>query len=620
MEKRMRFSDDDILTMIAQLDSVCEAANKLEEQYEQQLSTVNPKFKKSALNLIHYMALRHQNILDLQLNLDRLGVSMLDRAEGHVMTSLLTVRNILSRIVDHEPPEIQKTFVSVDEGMKFIRANTSALLGKKLKGSRVRIMVTLPTEAADDKKLVYDILASGMNCARINCAHDDEEIWRKMINKVKWASRKTGRNCPICMDLGGPKLRTGSIKAGPRVIHIQPRRDLFGRVSAPASVWLAPPEILPPEKVDAHLPLLLDSLRDVGKGDRIVFKDTRSKNCTFRVTGKRGKGILAVCNLSAYVKTGTELQIKGKQGRGEKRLQVGELPEIEQKILLRMGDTLKLHRDTLPGEPAEYGGENTVVKPAHVSCTLPEVFVDIRQGERILFDDGKIEGVVRSVSKDEIEVEITYAKEEGTKLGADKGINLPESNLRMSGLTNMDRENLRFIGKHADVVNMSFVNEPQDVYDLLNEIERLHADQLGIILKIETQRGCKNLPAILLAVMRAHPVSIMIARGDLAIESGWQYMAEIQEEILWVCEAAHIPIVWATQVLETLSKKGRPSRAEITDAAMAQRTECVMLNKGPHIVYSIQMLDKILKSMEDYYRKKGFLLPELKTADYLQMK
>ncbi len=338
------------------------------------------------------------------------------------------------------------------------------------------------------------------------------------------------------------------------------------------------------------------------------------------MTGKRGKGRLATCNLSAYVMMGTEFQIKGTQGRGERGTQVGELPEIEQKILLRMGDTLRLHRDAVPGEPAEYSIEDTLVKPVHISCTLPEVFVDIQQGERILFDDGKIEGIVRSVSKDEIEVEITYAKEEGAKLGADKGINLPESRLILSGLTNQDRENLRFVVKHADVVNMSFVNEPQDVYELLDELEKLCADHLGIILKIETQGGCKNLPGILLASMRTHHVSIMIARGDLAIESGWQYMAEIQEEILWVCEAAHIPIVWVTQVLEILSKKRRPSRAEITDASMAQRVECVMLNKGPHIEYAIKMLDKILKSMEDYYRKKSLLLPELKSADYLQIR
>jgi pyruvate kinase len=236
MERVMKINNDEMVTMIDQLDSICEAALDFEGQYKQQLSTVHLKFKNSALNLLHYMALRHQNILDLQMKLDRLGVSMLNRAEGHVMTSLLTVRNILNRIVNHAPADLKKTFISVDEGMKLIRVNTGALLGKKLKGSRVRIMVTLPTEAADDKKLVHEILASGMNCARINCAHDDEEMWKEMIDNVRWASRKTGRNCPVCMDLGGPKLRTGSIKAGPRVIHIQPRRDLFGRVSASCSM------------------------------------------------------------------------------------------------------------------------------------------------------------------------------------------------------------------------------------------------------------------------------------------------------------------------------------------------------------------------------------------------
>ena len=67
------------------------------------------------------------------------------------------------------------------------------------------------------------------------------------------------------------------------------------------------------------------------------------------------------------------------------------------------------------------------------------------------------------------------------------------------------------------------------------------------------------------------------------MECGYERMAEIQEEILWVCEAAHIPVVWATQVLESLAKKGLPSRAEITDAAMGERAECVMLNKGPYL-------------------------------------
>lgn len=79
----------------------------------------------------------------------------------------------------------------------------------------------------------------------------------------------------------------------------------------------------------------------------------------------------------------------------------------------------------------------------------------------------------------------------------------------------------------------------------------------------------------------------MIARGDLAVECGYERMAEVQEEILWICEAAHLPVIWATQVLESLAKKSQPSRAEITDAAMGERPECVMLNKGPHIAAAV---------------------------------
>ena len=79
----------------------------------------------------------------------------------------------------------------------------------------------------------------------------------------------------------------------------------------------------------------------------------------------------------------------------------------------------------------------------------------------------------------------------------------------------------------------------------------------------------------------------MIARGDLAVEIGLARLSEIQEHILWICEAAHVPVVWATQVLERLVKDGAARRAEATDAAMGQRAECVMLNKDPHQVEAI---------------------------------
>ena len=100
----------------------------------------------------------------------------------------------------------------------------------------------------------------------------------------------------------------------------------------------------------------------------------------------------------------------------------------------------------------------------------------------------------------------------------------------------------------------------------------------------------------------------------MAIECGYQRLAEVQEEILWICEAAHVPVIWATQVLETLAKTGRPSRSEITDAAMGERAECVMLNKGPYMVGAVKTLDDILQRMQAHQQKKRSMLRKLRIA------
>jgi pyruvate kinase len=122
------------------------------------------------------------------------------------------------------------------------------------------------------------------------------------------------------------------------------------------------------------------------------------------------------------------------------------------------------------------------------------------------------------------------------------------------------------------------------------------------------------LPSLLLTAMRHERVGVMIARGDLAVECGYERLAEVQEEILWICEAAHCPAIWATQVLETVAKQGTPSRAEITDAAMGHRAECVMLNKGPHIEHAVSVLDDILRRMESHQTKKRAMLRALRMA------
>jgi pyruvate kinase len=136
---------------------------------------------------------------------------------------------------------------------------------------------------------------------------------------------------------------------------------------------------------------------------------------------------------------------------------------------------------------------------------------------------------------------------------------------------------------------------------------------LSLILKIETALAVRNLPDLLVHAAWQQPTGIMIARGDLAVAIGFARMAEMQEEILWIGEAAHVPVIWATQVLEHLIKKGIPSRGEMTDAAMAARAECVMLNKGPYLFEAIDALDQLLERMDVHQHKKTPQLRRLKS-------
>lgn len=156
-------------------------------------------------------------------------------------------------------------------------------------------------------------------------------------------------------------------------------------------------------------------------------------------------------------------------------------------------------------------------------------------------------------------------------------------------------------------MGFSFVQSAADVAMLQEALrERRPADwqSLSLVLKIETTKAVSNLPEIIVRAAGQQPTAVMIARGDLAVEIGFVRLAEMQEEILWIGEAAHVPVIWATQVLEHLIKKGTPSRGEMTDAAMAARAECVMLNKGAYLFGAIAELDVLLGRMEAHQHKK----------------
>jgi len=274
-------------------------------------------------------------------------------------------------------------------------------------------------------------------------------------------------------------------------------------------------------------------------------------------------------------------------------------------------------RDLAPGRPATRDSAALVLTPPTIGCTIPEVFENVKAGDTIWFDDGKIGAVVDQVNADHVIVRISHAPLAGGKLRADKGINLPDSEIQLSAMTAKDIEDLTFAAKHADVVELSFANTARDVELLQEHLKRLGGREPAIVLKIETRRGFENLPEMLLTAMRWPCCGVMIARGDLAVECGFERLAEVQEEILWISEAAHAPVIWATQVLETLAKTGMPSRAEITDAAMGDRAECVMLNKGPHILSAVRALDDILRRMQTHQTKKRAMLRELRLAHVL---
>ena len=600
----MKFKKRDLKWMLSEIEALLERAKSFEKEYKSYLKAVHPSNLVSAKNLVHYLALRASDMRVLQQRLSLYGLSSLGRSERHVQATLLTVRAVLRTLLDGKTRRTLYPAISVREGKAALKVHTTALLGKKQRGSRLAVMVTLPTDAAHDPSLTSDLISAGMTCARINCAHDDEATWLQMIQHIRTAEAHLGLTCKICMDLAGPKLRTGPMKQGERVLHLSPERDLYGRVIAPALVYLSPPiSPLPPDT----LPLPPDWLALLQPDDRLTFIDTRGKLGTLKVEQHTNTLWLAKCYDSAYFATGTTLTHE----RTQRTASVLALPPREEKITLRTGDRLILHKAPLPGEPAEYSSDGTCLKAAHLSCTLPQIFGHVQVGDPILFDDGAIEGVVQQASADELLIEITHTAGATGTLRSDKGINLPQSHLPFSGLTEKDDTDLRFIAKHADLVSASFIQTPDDVQHLLDALHRLHATHLGLILKIETHRAFQHLPQILLTAMRHAPLGVMIARGDLALEVGWENLASVQEELLRLGEAAHIPIIWATQVLETLAKKGRPSRAEISDVALAERAEAVMLNKGAHILDTIQMLERIVQSMQRYQEKKTALLPAL---------
>lgn len=456
-------------------------------------------FFHSAQNLAYYLSLRRRDIREIQEALTPWGLSSLGRLESFTIHNIDAVIASLSKLIGkHDNLVTPPTYQAFSMGKRQLEENTKRVFGESAENRYSRIMVTLPTEAADDYTLVYELVSRGMNVARINCAHDHPDVWSNMIQQIRRAEKELDCGCKVLMDIAGPKIRIERL-----------------------STSLMNPK--------------------VNVGD--VFFLTANK------------------------------------------------------VL-----------------------QNDYDMDIVAECRVPEMIVALKEGDPILIDDGKIEGEVETVTDEGVIVRVKKVKvPKGVKIKAEKGISFPNLQIKIDILTEKDKQDLDFICEHADIVGCSFVKDPEDIKLFQSEIRKRldeeSARKITLMAKIETVQAVQNLPGIIVTGASQNPFCVMIARGDLAVEVGYVRLAELQEEILWICEAAHIPVVWSTQVLESMVKTGIPTRAEITDASEGARAECVMLNKGEFVLDGVTMLDNILEKMQAHQYKKTSKLRALSIAN-----
>jgi pyruvate kinase len=606
---------DDVTDLAAGVAALRDAMLAAEQTQRDWIEATHPRHRRSAANLVHYVELRRHDIRELQSRLSAMGLSSLGRSESHVLASLEAVLAVLDTMAGRTPT-VRDVTLSIGEGDFLLATNATDLLGPQPAGRLARIMVTLPSEAADDGAFVESLVDAGMDVARVNCAHDDPDAWVRMVGHV----RRAGRDAPlVAMDLAGPKLRTGPLPAGPAVLKIRPQRSAIGEVVRPAHVHLVPDAPGGSAHDGDVTRVIVDDAAWISRrvpGELVELTDARGSRRKWTVLEADASECVVSSEKTTYVTNGTALTCRNDPTDAE--VFVGGIAATQQRRRVERGDRVVLTRELdLPDEEVDQLEADGAA--AVVGCTLPALFDAAAPAEPIWFDDGKIGGVVESVTPDRIDVRITDVRAGGTNLKSEKGINVPDTALAVDALTAKDVDDLDVVAEHADIVNLSFVRDPADVRRLQDELVRRDAAHVGIVLKIENLRAFENLPQLLLTAMAFERVGVMIARGDLAVEVGFERLAEVQEEIMWACEAAHVPVIWATQVLESLAKTGRPSRAEVTDAAMSVRAECVMLNKGPHILDAMAALDSILSRMGEHHRKKRSMLRRLTSWDQVDL-
>src|SRR5271166_2077537 len=309
-----------------------------------------PSFAASADNLAHYLAFRHHDLRDLQLELMRHGLSSLGRLESRVLVTLRTVESALAALLSGVPaaldwpPSAEQFF----RGEARLQANTRALLGGMADHGGGRILVTLSGEAAREPEYMLEIARRGADVVRINCAHDTAETWAAMIENTRKAADAVGRRIPVLMDIAGPKFRIGNVKRQ--------------------------------------------------AGERLVA-----------------------------------------------------------------GDRFRMVADA-----AMFGSDAAI----EAVCEPGDVLDHLAVGTEVVFDDGKLAGVVEASQQDGVLVRVTRTQRKGFKMKPERGLTFPRADLHLDPLTAVDLADLDFVATHADLIGYSFVQSADDITRLQDELAK----------------------------------------------------------------------------------------------------------------------------------------------------
>lgn len=606
---------DSLLTMLSEVD----------QDKRDRIDAADAEHREGVRNVQHFARLQADDARHIVAQLRAVGIRVSDQAP--VADQLRAAKTLLQNLggqssddggAEGESYDITRLAAAIERSQEQLASNSSALLGEPRDGMPSCVMVTLPTEAADDPDLVQSFADAGMDIARINCAHDTPEAWRAMAANVRAASTRVGRDIKISMDLPGPKLRVGAIEPGPRIARTRVTRTKTGRILTPSKLWITPfdhnatapapvPEGLPGRPT---LAIQVDPewLQTVNEGDELSMLDARGSKRYMTVHKVTDEGVLAYGRRNVYLANGSLVACQYIKTR------IHGIGRSEQRVHVDVGSRLTLTSDPTPTDPTDD-------IPA-VNCGEPQVIRSLDVGSIVLFDDAKIECEVTSVTRagekdaegntaeyDSAELVAVHTREGGKNLREGRGIHFPGIHVPLPAMTDEDRAILPEIVRTADIIAPSYVRSAEDLTEILDAIEKeidvaasenedpaavsARIRNLGVMLKIESEECYNDLPNVVTELLRHRNSGVMIARGDLAMELGFSRMSEAREQIMDVANAAHIPTIFATQVLETMAKSGLPSRAEITDADVALRTQGVMLNKGTHIPDAINILNSI---------------------------